>query len=639
MKITVQNSFNECGICVAHMLINYYGLKNISKNDVLSNTDLPETGLNVQDLEDLLKKYDIQLDTYKLSYEELFEHHNHKPFIMILDYGVCLHYVVGMIKNKKLIIYNPDNSVKKYSLKEIPNRFTGIVSFSNFKKQRIKKINFTKNNILQNAFSGLSFVFILSNVLELFLGLMLSYFMTKVMNIDPKVINVDVLWKISIIFILLIAVHYLFNFTNYLIKVWYFKEIYQQGIKDLFNLFLQKNIYFYRTYNNFSILQNLGYFPKILHFFAFYSSDLLAECLIFLGTTIALLTINYWYGLITLIDITILLIVNVFIYKNNLQLLDRTWKKQVNLEKEISDFVDSSKNNKSFTIQSNLLSDIENKLLEQNNIHISFSFKNEIYHLIIEIFNQLLNYAILLMAWLIANQKIGSIFLSITIFHLNSSSITKLTNCLFEYLNIKPIYSKLLDMLANNNYLLNDKTLVINTLDSISINNVVFTKNILLMKKDITEWEYFDYFVKQKDYDGTVKINGINLSEYNALNYQKTLCFIDKDSYRTSICIKKYFELLNDDFYKRIMECVSLYKINPEETYIHSLPKELKGIFILISLLTFKNKLIFLNNVLDQINPLFYSLAKDIFIELNKSNLIVSNSVNGECLELYDNQL
>ncbi|GAA5414430.1 cysteine peptidase family C39 domain-containing protein [Ureaplasma ceti] len=641
MKITVQNTFNECGICVAHMLINYYGNTNITKTEVAQHTKLAPSGLSLKDLEDLCSLYNVELDTYEVTWQELISHHNRKPFVMVLNYGAYQHYVIGEIKHQKMLVYNPDNTVLKQPLNKPLAKFSGVVCFTNFKKQPEKIPCWNTQKLFHQIFNGFSCLFILTGILEFALEIIVSFYTTKIMNVNPHSLTTDSLWKLSLIFLLLLSLHYSFNFFNYLIKTWYFKRIYKNGMRQFLDLLLQKNLYFYKTFNKFEILQNISNIPKLLHFSAYYLSDCLSELFISAASSIVLLFLNRWYGIIIASNTLIVLIVNFFLYKNNKQLIEKTWKRQFLLEHELNNFFDYSQTNQHQEFQQRWLDNLQQELFEQNNLHINFSYRNKVIHFFTEFVLHLLNYLVLLISWNLSFNQPGQIFLALTIFHLNSSSVKKVITTFFEYFNIKPLYKKMQDLLAQNNQNQNNvkNGYALDKIETLKLNGHLVSKNLSLNYKNLSEWPYFDYLIKQKSYEGLCLINDVKLECYNTQNYLEKILIIDERSIEYQTDLKQLIYYLPDQFQDRVQQLFITYNLNPQITKIGEIPKEIKGIFVLLNLLKAKHKCLILDKVLDNTSLLHRNLVVDLFNEINRSNFIISNTENNAFLELYDHQL
>lgn len=183
MKIINQTSNNECGICCINMIINhYYHSQKDRKHEIYSLVDnLEKNGLNIFEMEDILDHYKIETNSYECEWEEIFNFD--KPLILVVKNGEVFHYIVGKIKNQYLYTYDPLGSKKKFTKEIKMTNFTGYVISTNFYKQKIKPININLK-LLKNISIGMNLIFIFINIFQFIFSILLSYFLSKLMNLN-----------------------------------------------------------------------------------------------------------------------------------------------------------------------------------------------------------------------------------------------------------------------------------------------------------------------------------------------------------------------------------------------------------------------------------------------------------------------
>ncbi|MBR2651469.1 hypothetical protein IKD48_01485 [bacterium] len=135
MEIIKQESYNECGICCANMLINFYSKNNKNlKHELLGLCNLTKYGLSILEFEVLCSKYKINIDSYQMSWDELINLKTSRPIVLIIDNNGINHYVIAKIKNKILTVYDPNNlKFKVYSSEQLSN-WIGIACLTSCEK-------------------------------------------------------------------------------------------------------------------------------------------------------------------------------------------------------------------------------------------------------------------------------------------------------------------------------------------------------------------------------------------------------------------------------------------------------------------------------------------------------------------------
>ena len=183
MKIINQSTNNECGICSINMIINYYYHSDKDrKNQIYSYTkNMDKNGISILEIENILEKFKIQTQSYECEFIELFN--ITKPFIMILKNENIFHYVVAIVKNDKLKIYDPIGNIKIINKNELINNFSGYIICTNYLKYKVKPINL-KLNIFKNISILMNLIFIFINIFEFIFSILISFILSKLINID-----------------------------------------------------------------------------------------------------------------------------------------------------------------------------------------------------------------------------------------------------------------------------------------------------------------------------------------------------------------------------------------------------------------------------------------------------------------------
>ena len=636
MKIINQNSFNECGICVANMLINYYGYHEVNKQELLNRCSLSKEGLSLLELEQLCSKYGIELDSYQLDWKELFEINNTRPFITIFEHQGMLHYVVGIIKNKTMFVYDPTNKVYQFQVNNPPSNWLGIVSFSKYKKIQIKPIDVKQSNIFK-TFSNISWIFIFSEVMEFIISILLSLFMSKIMNLNQSNVMTSSIWKISFIFVSLLIINEVFNLLNFFIKNWYFKKIFKTTIGEYFLLFRQKNYYFYENYSKFQIIQLLGLLNKVIHFHCFFLSDFFSELILAIASLLLICFVNKTMLFLILISFLGLIFIYSLQLNVNKNLIRKTFKTQINLQENINNFLEYKQNNINKSWENNWVNQIIFQIDSLYKTNLFFNFKKEFIKLGLNFINQLSIFCIILILWSDSNFMIGNMFIIVSLFNTFNKSINNCLATITNFWTIKPIIKMLNELYANNNIQTNNG-LLISEINSISFNNNKFHNNIAIQISDITDNKFVSSLLNATPkLNFSVKINELDLSNYSRKQLFESVILVNglnKDYYNDWKNLIPKNNLLTKDILNYI---TSKFKNEIQKLKFNELNQEFKCLLMLINLMNEDSKIICLNNLIDNISLEHFDFVQRIFTYINKHNFIISNVRNDAWLVIYEN--
>lgn len=207
MKITNQDSPNECGVCVINSLINYFYHRN-NKNELLNNVTIGPNGMNVFEFESLCFKYHLTPESYEITTNELKELDINEYFVILLTSNNINHYVIAR-KNKdnKLTIYDSTKGIYELSYDDLEKQFLNIM-IKIHKSKDFKKFNLSEKYNL----SSLNVKYILVNVflqliiasLSICFGLFINYILDLCTNSE----SVKTLFVVCFIFILMSLMHH-----------------------------------------------------------------------------------------------------------------------------------------------------------------------------------------------------------------------------------------------------------------------------------------------------------------------------------------------------------------------------------------------------------------------------------------------
>lgn len=620
MKIINQTSNNECGICAINMIINYYYHSDRDRKlEIYSYTkNMDKNGISMIEIENIFQKFNINAISYECKFSEIFSISS--PFIMVMKYNDNFHYVVAKIKNNKLYIYDPIGKVKIYAKNDKINEFLGYIICTSYKKQKIKPINLNLK-IIKNVSITMNIIFTFINTFEFIFSLLISFILSKIVNINFEQTFEDSIWKISFIYIVILLLSELFNYLNKIIKNYYFSKVFPASIDIFWQKINNKTSSFFQMYSIHELSQIYMYTYKIINFICIYTSDIFSDMIVLILSFILGLIINplnlYFYLLLILINFFIMYL-NIKLDK---KLVNFIHKQNPIHDKKILNFFENKINNINYHTDTKISKEIQLEL--NNTLWKTINIQNKISLLdcIDKIINSLIQFILIIL--IIKNENDFSlIFLNLNIVNLYNKSLKSILNYLNEYSNINlilDIVKKIYSINENNN----SKIIPFKKIDNIIIDNNNYSKNICINTKNILENSFINNLINLNEFDYSIKINGFDINKINkSLFIKKMLILITPKKYKNnnistflSNSVYEYCSKINKDFNREINLLITLSNLINEE-----------------------NKLIILNdNLLDIDDDFFQKEIKKMLLEINKKNFLINNCINKKIIEIYDN--
>lgn len=617
MKIINQTSSNECGICCINMIINYYyhSQKDRKKELYSLVENLDKNGLNIYEIENILEHYKIETNSYECEWEEVFNFD--KPFILMVRNGEVFHYIVGIIKNQCLYTYDTLGSKKKFTKEIKMSNFTGYVICTNFYKQKIKPININLK-LIKNISIGMNLILIFINFFQFIFSILLSYFLSKIMNLNYENTFEESLWKISFIYVGLLLISELFVYIEKLVKNYYFLRVYPKSINLFWKTINRQNPNFFNNYTKHELLQIYGYVHKIINFYSFFGSEIFSELIIYVLSIIIGIVINknnLLFFLIIFIFNLLIMFINICFDK---KMINLNIKYNPIFEKNILDFFEYKKTNYCNFKDENITKQIQ---VKTNNALIKFikiDNNKSISNLIDKTLNLLIQYVIIVITIKFSN-NFGLIFLNMNIINLYSQSLKNILSFWKEFINNQIIIDIVKKIYSQN--LINKKPKYqVEKIKNIEYIGNCFNKNICINKNDLSNSEFIKNLINLNDPKNSIKINNFFLKDLKTWQFlNKKIIYVTP---KTNI-IQNY----NYSIPLNIIEI--LYQLDQDEINIF---------LTLIELQKYKNSIIIINeNFNNIVNQLILNEIRNILININKNNFIISNNTNKFLMDIYEN--
>lgn len=620
MEIIKQELYNECGICCANMLINYYSKNNKNlKNELLSLCNLTKFGLSILEFEVLCNKYKINVDTYQMEWNELINLKTNKPIVLVIDNGGIYHYVIGMVKNKILTIYDPNNLKFKVSSKEQLPNWIGIACLTS-----CSKIIFPNFKINYSIWKNINFLytslFIFLNISWFCLSFITSWIVGKLLNLNPQNIFQNDLWKLGFIYVTITIINSSFIALNKMLKLKIFNKNYKSFCREYFLEINYKNIYFFENFTNQQIIQNFNFGINILNFYCFCWSDIISQFFICISSLIILLLINIQFFIMIFVLIFFNLITFIFLSKNDLKFQNNVINDGVKTERKIFDFLEFKNKNinfkKELKIIDNFLLDL-NFINEQKNIN---NIRKNIWNFIEEIFNNIFNFCLIILLWKNNFSVLSLFFLSFNLFSILNSSLQKIFLTSKEFVQIKPIYKQIQKIFSINNSSLEELGISLDKIISLSFNNHQFNNNLYINCNNLSQHYLVSSLIKKDDLLNKIKINNLNINKYSNKNWKSKIIYIDS-SYK-----------LNEN---EITNIINFLNIQLSDELIND--ESFKFYLILKSLSNLKDTILIFNNTFKILNKQVIDLIVQEIKEINKNNFLIFNYLPNEIMFLCDN--
>lgn len=617
MKIINQTSSNECGICCINMIINhYYHSQKDRKHEIYSLVDnLDKNGLNICEIEDILDHYKIETNSYECEWEEIFNFD--KPLILLVKNGEIFHYVVAKIKNQNLYTYDPLGSKNKYTKEIKMTNFAGYVISTNFYRQKIKPININLK-LLKNISIGMNLIFVFINILQFIFSILLSYFLSKIMNLNYENTFDESLWKISFIYVGLLLMSQLFIYIEKLVKNYYFLRVYPKSINLFWKTINRHNLKFFNNYSKHELLQIYGYIHKIINFYSYFSSQIFSELIIYIFSIIigSIISKN------NLLFFLIIAILNLFIMFINIhfdkRIINLNIKSNPVFEKNILDFFEYKKNNHCNLKDKNIAKEVQMKINGVLFKSIEIDNNKSILNLIDKVINLLIQYVIIIICIKYSN-NFGLIFLNMSIINLYSQSLKNILTFWKEFVNNEIIIEIVKKIYSQNSTFVTPKY-KIEKIKYIEYAGNMFNKNICINKNNLTNFEFIKNLINLNDPQNNIKINNIFIKDLKSLDFlHKKIIYITPKN--NIIQIHNYSIPLN------VLEILN--QLESDEINIYT---------TLLELQNYKNKIIIINENFDNIiNQFILNEIKKILININQNNFLISNNSNKFLMDIYEN--
>ncbi len=635
MKIVEQLNTNECGVCVITSLFNHFNKKRITKTQILDDSEITSNGMSIIQFENLASKYGIDCDSYEMNQEEFIKTKIDDFFVTIINKNDLNHFVIAKKNKKEIEIYDSSKGIYILSINEFINQFSGIVIFieKKFLNIEIKKYH---KSYLKNI--NIKYILIVNiiNIINIFLSVFIGTFIQGIIDKSLNNESITNLLTLSIIYIIAIILN---KISEHFLNLFMSNDVirkYNSMLNNVYKIIPNKKFDFYdKIDNNYLInLQDIIY--DLASFYSMNLNKIIADILsVIIGITV--LSILNPLFLLVLILIVISSIIFSFLQFNFSKENITKMQDLSNVSfKSWNEYITFNRNNHNYKNANNRITDLEslfNKQNKQSKNIIRFSsnitFINSIIKSIIYVFIVFIG----IYTMIINNEtNIGTLIFSISLIQLVSGSVDGflgLINDIPVYKLNNNIYNDILHVsnLDNNDINIKIKSEItkiqyenINFKNIIKdFNSIIFNDTLIYGKSGIGKSTLVKMLTKKYDSDdGNIYLNDISLKNISNNWINKNVIYL---STINNINVNIINEIIQSEYGDIFIKTIKDLKLNINDLNMEKMSPGVKQILNFIFLLTTENKVIILDEVLNNVD----SYRKEILLNNIKPIIIKNN--------------
>lgn len=672
MVIKKQEDIKDCGLSVLQALYKFYFDRWIDINEFKMKVSFGDNGVNLLSLSNLAKDYNIELDPLQGDFTSFKKLIIKNPIITIIKNEGSLHYIViYKIKNGYIYIADPLKGKYKIKLEMFEAMFLNIIVTTSPIKEKIKvkRIDNKITNIFEHT--NITYVYILSLIISLIFSLLVGSLMKIIIDYFVKNNTTDRLILVLIVFGLSILLHIINKYIYNLMILKLEQKIYYKLWKQMANKLYTSDNDYLRKLTAQDYVRRFGLLGDIAGFQARYFFNTVYQIIVLLSSLSFMFYLNSILSFIALTTAFVIFISSLIFkdlknkYYNDLlqEILQNNNKsvefllniQQIKLQKE---WLYHNWNG----VQKTLL---KRQLKLQNIVMIQSSFNH-----FLELMSPLLivyfsmNY--------INNQQmsIGTLLLFLSMFNylIDATSFfsgfisnyqqhitnTKMINYVFNFQDetkngdgIKLDKVNSIEFVKFNVGYETDKILF-------KIDNSFFRKSFKLKGQNgIGKSTLLNVLANIKSYNGSLKINEIEISQYDKKDYRNKVYLNNKNEIFPNCKILSYVSDFNEIKKRKFLNNLIKYKLQPIINHLQldinneiilngeNLSTGQKVVIKLLKLFSQEYKLILLDEAFDNIDKLLAkkiinkikSFQKDaVIIEISHQNNYINKKA--EVLEI-----
>lgn len=563
----LQNDKLDCGISTIQTLYKYFYDDWLDISVIKQDANFTKEGLSLFEFKRLCSKFNIEIKTYQVKFEQLIEANVETPFVALIKNDSFFHYIcVEKITNKNNIIYiDPFLGRKKISFEEFKKIFSDI--YIECKKSKsIKKIEIVNENVIDLftlSFRKYQIFLSLISIFIIILSFIGSFYIKIILDQIAPYKQIKELIIVSILFIGILI-------SKILITIGC--EIINQKIETKYQImYLNKYIDKLSTvayvkinhYDETMHLKKIELLMKICSYktkiFSLICSQIF--CLIF--STIFLIILNVKLFLIAIVISIISFIVTKFFqpkFKNNENnLISHLYK----FKKQYFCLLNTLEQFKVSSYQNKIKNNLNKKLNDFIGVQINCSKLSFKYMLTNEIIKLLSPFVIIIVSiidiWNL-NLSVGQIFLYISIFNFFTNPFNALLFLFVEYPIIKHHIQELNSFfnledenkLSLKNEITKIKSIKVHNLEFkylqeqnniLKIDNLILAKHNRIKGKNGSGKSTLAKIISTLIVSNNISYNENTIDYYELSSIRKSICYISNNEYISNGTIFEYIQI------------------------------------------------------------------------------------------------
>ena len=508
-----QKGVNDCGVACLNMILNMFN-KKVDYDIIKNKLKIDKIGSSAYDIIKVARKYKVYGKCYK-SYK--LDSNSNLPLIAHTINDDIQHFVViTEILNNNLIIYDPAFGIKKMSIKEFNNIYTGVAIIFN-------EFELSKKNIINTKFIiTITFMILLLSFLNILYSLIFSLIIDNITYISSKIIISLIAFGLSKEILNFIKNIYLVN-THIKLDL----DVTLPSLKRLLLLPIE----YYQKINSGQLISKLKDLAYVKEMYFNICEVLYVNVIIVFITLFSVLFLSFYIFLIIFIIIIILILSNKLFYKKQ---LNKNYELQINDEmitKNISDSLERIEIIKNYSKENYFI----NKIIYKYNKLIG-KFKDVTLLYIIKDFIVKIIYLLLIVLTIILmnNLKLSNVLFVIYLEMMILDSLNELLKLEEIKSNYKCSYQRLKSFY---NYKINNIKFKKLSINSLKLNNILLKKGDSLFIQGKTGSGKTTFFKNILLNKNKVIINDKSSLDINGEILKNSILYVDQKSKLFNISI------------------------------------------------------------------------------------------------------
>ncbi|WP_027332742.1 Mbov_0121 family peptidase domain-containing ABC transporter [Mycoplasmopsis gallinarum] len=681
MKITKQNDIKDCGLHVLKFFIKKLQNKDVDINYLKINSSYNENGINLFNLKELAKKFELNMTSYSCDFEILKTlPKDDFPIGVLINRDSLNHYlIIKNIDKSKVHFYDSaTGKIEKLKHNEFKNIFQNVVFTVEKEKKWTKNENYklsdkTKDLLIGNKLSIFYFLLAILNLILIFTS---TFFVKIIFDVLLKTKEISILLQVFACFLSLNII----KIINSLVKNVAIKKEQNKIEWEITKNFIQKINSL--SVNNLSkltksdLLRRYSYISFVGQYKANFIYLIFSQLLAFIISSLLMIWVNFYIFLLvcfaTGFQFSIDLLINFKIKSKTFNWI-KSANKKLKTDLDLIELSKQNKNDEELYFWNNKLY-IEFVELKKSDFDI-FKFKETKNIWKGLLINNLNLFLILFATFLIFKNEfsMGDLLISLTLIPFISDPIISISDLVME----NNLYS---EFISDINFVFNLKSktdikegILIQKINNIKFNNLLFGYENGLEVLNINNWTLnkntqikgkngcgkstlLSLLNNQLDnWQGQIEINEINLSNINSNLLFKKIILLTNNDFFPNLSVIDF--LTNNIFANKesLYKNIEKYDLNHLLTKLNinlngklidngnNLSKGQKASINLLKLFIKKYDLIMLDEVFENIENSICEELKEkikkfqdeaIFLEIshNKNYIHINNEVNFESI-------